>query len=89
VQREQHPGAIAGDAVGRPGAAVRDCGQAGERPLDQLAGGATLRVRDEADAAGVALEGAIVEERRDCQGLPPSEVVGEREGRSSRRLSVS
>jgi hypothetical protein len=51
---------------------MRDRGEAGERPVDELAGGASLRVGDEADAAGVALEGPIVEKRRSCQCLPPS-----------------
>ena len=72
VEREQDARTVARDAVGRPGAAMRDGGEAGERPVDELARRAPLRVGDEADAAGVALEGLIVEKRRSCQGLPPS-----------------
>jgi hypothetical protein len=51
---------------------MRDGGEAGERPVDELAGCASRCVGDEADAAGIALEGPIVEKRRSCQGLPPS-----------------
>jgi hypothetical protein len=89
VQGEQDAGAVARDAVRRPGAAVRDGGEAGQRAVDELTGGTARGVGDEADAAGVALEGAIVEERRRCQGVPPFGVVDEREGRASRRISVS
>jgi len=71
VKREQHARAVARDAVGRPRAAMRNGGEPGERPVDELARGTPLRVRDEADAAGVALEGPVVEKRRSCQGLPP------------------
>jgi hypothetical protein len=69
VEREQHAGAVARDAVGGPGAAVRDGRQARERTVDELARRATVRVGDEADAAGIAFEGAAVEERRGCQGV--------------------
>lgn len=72
MEREQDARTVARDAVGRPGAAMRDGGEAGERPVDELARRPSLRVGDEADAAGVALEGPIVEKRRSCQGLPPS-----------------
>jgi hypothetical protein len=72
VEREQHARAVARDPVRRPGAAVGDGGEAGERPVDELARGTPLRVGDEADAAGIALEGLIVEKRPCCQGLPPS-----------------
>jgi len=69
VQRQQQPGTVARDAVGGPGAAVRNGGEPCERTVDELAGRAPAGVGDEADAAGVALERPFVEERRRCQGL--------------------
>jgi hypothetical protein len=67
---------------------MRDGGEAGERPVDELAGGAALRVGDEADATGVALETPIVEERG-CQDLRPFRVVDEREVEPPAGVSVS
>jgi hypothetical protein len=48
---------------------VRDGCEPRQRTVDELARGAPAGVGDEADAAGVALELPIVEERRWCQGL--------------------
>ena len=69
-ERQQHARAVAGDAVGSPRAAVRDGGQAGERAIEQLPRGAAASVGDEADATGVALEGAIVEKGVRAQRSP-------------------
>ena len=71
VERQEHAGAVARDAVGGPGTAVRDGGEPRERAIDELARRAPTRVGDEADAAGVAFEGHAVEERRGSQDLPP------------------
>jgi hypothetical protein len=68
VEREQDPRAVARDAVGRPGAAVGDRREPGERAIEKLPRRAAVGVRHEADAAGVAFEGLVVEERRACQG---------------------
>ena len=75
------------DAVGGPGAAVRDRGEARERAVEELARRAPARVRDEADATGIALAGRIVqsgvvltagappfvgiEQRCERRGVPP------------------
>jgi hypothetical protein len=56
---------------------VRDRGQPGESAVEQLPGGTPARVRDETDAAGVALEGEVVEERSGAQEVPPFG-IGER-----------
>ena len=60
-QRQQDAGAVAGLAIGRRGAAVADAAEPREQEVDDLAGGAPGRVRDEADAAGTAVGGEIVE----------------------------
>ena len=64
LQREEQPRPVARDAVRRPRAAMRDGGQPGQRPVDELARGAPARVGDEADAAGVSLDCRVVE----CRG---------------------
>jgi hypothetical protein len=89
VERQEHACAVARDAVGGPGAAVSDSGEPGERAVDELARRAPVRVGDEADAAGVAFEAPIVEERRGSQDLPPFRVEGRTSERASRRVSVS
>jgi hypothetical protein len=63
-----------------------DGGEPRERAVDELAGGATTGVGDEADAAGIALEGPIVEEGLRCQGLCLP-VVGELSRLSRRCVS--
>ena len=75
-ERQEHARAVAGDAVGGPRAAVRDGGQARERAIEQLARGAAAYVGDEADAAGIAFEGAIVEKGVRAQGSPAFRVRG-------------
>ena len=72
-ERQQHPRAVPGHAVRGPRASVRDGGEPGEGAIDELARRTTARVGDEADAARVAFEGSIVEERRGAQGLRLSE----------------
>jgi hypothetical protein len=69
VERQEQAGAVAGDAVGGPGAPVRNGGQPRERPVDELAGRTPGRVGDETDAAGVAFELPVVDERRRRQGV--------------------
>ena len=69
VERQEHARAVPRDAVGGPRAAVGNRGEPGERAIDELARRASVRVRDETDAAGVAFEGPIVEERRGSQDL--------------------
>ena len=61
IEREEHPRAVARDAVCRPRAAVRHRREPGERPVDELARCAPARIGDEADAAGVSLDGRVVE----------------------------
>ncbi len=55
------PGAVTGLAVGGDRPAVPDAAQALEQRVDDRARGAAVDVGDEADAAGVALDGRIVE----------------------------
>jgi len=89
VERQEHACAVARDAVGGPGTAVRDGGEPRERAIDELARRAPARVGDKADAAGVAFELPVVEERRGSQVLPPFRVEGRTSKRASRRVSVS
>jgi hypothetical protein len=89
VERQQHPCAVTGHAIRCPCAAVRDGGKPGKRAIDELAGRTPRRVGDEADAAGVALEGPIVEKRVRSQVSCLSGSNDEREGRASRRCDVS
>ncbi len=58
---EQDPRAVARPAVGGRCPAVPDAAEAFEQRIDDLARGAPPRIGDEADAAGVALGGGIVE----------------------------
>ncbi len=60
-EREQDAGSVPRDAVRRPGAAVRDGAEPGERAVEDLARRAAARVGDEADAAGIALDRRVVE----------------------------
>ncbi len=53
-ERNQDPGAVAGDAVGRDRLAVTHAREPGEGSIDDLTAGVPGRVRDEADAAGIA-----------------------------------
>jgi hypothetical protein len=59
-KRQQDAGAVAGLAVGGRRAAVAHAAQPREEEVDNLAGGASALVRDEADAAGTAVGGEIV-----------------------------
>jgi hypothetical protein len=76
VERQEHACAVARDAVGCPRAAVGNRGEPGERAIDELARRTPVRIGDETDAAGIAFEGPIVEERRGSQDLPPFRVEG-------------
>jgi hypothetical protein len=67
---------------------MRDGREPGERPVDELPGGTALRVRDEADAAGIALEGPVVEKRRRGQ-VSRLSGRGRTSGGASRLVSVS
>ncbi len=60
-QGQQNAGAVAGLAIGSSGAAMADAAEPREQEVDDLAGGRAGRVRDEADAAGTAVGGEIVE----------------------------
>jgi hypothetical protein len=60
--RQQHPGAVARQPVGGSRAAVTDVGEAREQEVDDGARGATRRIGDEADPAGVSFDGWVVEE---------------------------
>jgi hypothetical protein len=55
---------------------VGNRGEPGERAIDELARRTSVRIGDETDAAGIAFEGPIVEERRGSQDLPPFRVEG-------------
>ena len=83
-ERQEHAGAVAGDAVGSPRAAVRHGGETRERTIEQLARRPAADVGDEADAAGVAFEGAIVDQGVRAQGSPAFRGPGT-VGRASRR----
>src|SRR6185312_8996485 len=61
MEREEHPRAVSGDAVGGPGAAMGDGGEPRERTVDELPRRPAARVGDEADPAGVAVDGGVVE----------------------------
>ena len=54
-QREENSGAVAGDAVRGPRTAMPDRREPGERAVEHVARRATVDVRDEADAARIAL----------------------------------
>ncbi len=53
---------VARDAVRSPSSAVSDRRKPCQRPVEQLPRGATAHVRDEPDAAGIALASGVVEE---------------------------
>ena len=61
MEREEEARSVARDAVCRPRTPVRDRREPRQRPVEELARRASARVRDEADAAGVALSGRVVE----------------------------
>ena len=61
MEREEEARSIARDAVCRPRTPVRDRPESRQRPVEELARRAPARVGDEADTAGVALSGRLVE----------------------------
>ena len=61
MEREEEARSVARDAVCRPRTPVRDRREPRQGPVEKLARRASARVRDEADAAGVALSGRVVE----------------------------
>ena len=88
VEREQDAGAVAAHPVGGPGAAVRDRREAREGAVEELARGPPARVRDEADATGIALPGRIVQRGRahgGCSSLSSGSSRGA-SGEASRRM---
>jgi hypothetical protein len=54
---------VARDAVRGPGAAVRYRAEPGQRSVEELARRAPARIRNEADATGIALSGRVVQRR--------------------------
>ena len=60
-QWEENAGAVAGDAVRRPGAAMADRREARQRPVEHVARRASAHVGDEADAARIALSPWVVQ----------------------------
>ena len=60
-QREEHSGAVSGDAVCGPRAAMPDRCESGERTVEYIARRAPVDVRDETDAARIALSSWVVQ----------------------------
>jgi hypothetical protein len=61
---DQHPGAVARAGVGPRRAAVLEVVQRGQREVDDVVAGLSVKARDERDAAGIVLEGRVVETSR-------------------------
>ena len=60
-QREEHSGAVTGDAVGGPCAAVPNRRKSGQRTVEHIARRAAVDVRDETDAARIAFASWVVQ----------------------------
>ena len=85
-QREENAGAVAGDAVRGPRTAMPDRREPGERAVEHVARGAAVDVRDEADAARIALSPWVVQKPLPVAG--DGEHLSLRRVEDSRRLSV-
>ena len=85
-QREENAGAVAGDAVRGPRTAVPDRREPGERAVEHVARRAPAHVRDEADAARIALSPWVVQKPLPVAG--DGEHLSLRRVEDSRRLSV-
>ena len=60
-QREENSGAVTGDAVRGPRTAMADSRKPGERAVENIARRAAAHVRDEPDAARIALTSWVVQ----------------------------
>ena len=87
--RQQDPGAVAGDAVGGHRRPVADAGQPDEGRIDQGPAGPSVGIGDEADAAGVAVEpgrrSPVIEAAHATSRVRVSRVVDEAHGARKRR----
>ena len=85
-QREENSGAVPGDAVCGPRTAMPDRREPGERAVEHVARRAAVDVRDEADAARIALSPWVVQKPLPVAG--DGEHLSLRRVEDSRRLSV-